>query len=686
MNQQPTVSKEIASFLKLIVCFFTFSLVFRFVFYTMFNDTSAGEYSGQMMRKAILIGAKFDLRAAILLSLPFWLIGYSLKFINYFVEEKDRLMFSHEKPSATFWIQIFYTFVFMLYAGTYLIDFGHYDYLKNRIDASALDLLENPAISMQMATESYPVFSGLLFTLTAGFVFFLILRFLVMNKRIFVSGEPILYTPVKIKIALFFLVAFMVHGKASQYPLRWSEAFFSTNPFVSAMALNPLLYFYDTFAFKEKNFDIDEVKKHYDLVSAYLGVDSPDKERLNFTRNIRAVYGAFDSPPNVVIIMMESLAAFKLSHFGQKINATPTVDALIPKSLFFENAYVTSTGTARSIFAMITGLPDINSRETASRNPLLVSQYSAANAFSDYNKSYFIGGSASWGNIRGFVSQSLNDVTIFEEKDFNSGKNDVWGISDLKLFEEANKYLKSQPIDKRQFTFIQTAGYHRPYTIPTDRGDFEITELSASEIKDNGFVDNDEFNSLKFSDYALGDFFKKAEKEDYYKNTLFVIYADHGLAHFASKDVPGGHKRFRLPIMHIPLIFYSPSLKIAPKVYKKVAFEPDFMPSIAALAGKSYENKTLGRNLFDPRYDQERFALTISNFSPPINLRIHDLDYISEGNVLKGLKGLYPYQTNEFDKDLSNASEENKQTTAYRDKLARGLYETTKYLYYYSNK
>ena len=652
----------------------------------MFNDSGAGEYTGEQLRKALLIGIKFDLRASILLSLPYWFIGYSLKFINYFIEEKERLMFSRKQQNGCFWLQTFYTVVFILYTGFNLLDLGFYDYLKNRLDASSVVFLKNPSISLQMATESYPVFSGLLLSLLVGVLFFMILKFLVFNKKIFVSGEKILYTPVKIKIVLFLLIAGLAHGKFSQYPLRWSEAFFSANSFVSAMALNPLLYFYDTYAFKEKNFDIDEVKKNYDIVANYLGVESPDKENLNFARQIRAVYGAFDNPPNVVVIMMESLASFKLSHFGQKIDATPNLDKLIPKSLFFENAYVTSTGTARSIFGVLTGLPDVNSRETASRNPLLVSQYSAANAFDDYNKSYFIGGSASWGNIRGFVSQSLKDVTIFEEKDFNSGKNDVWGISDLKLFKEANDYLKDQPLDKKQFTFIQTAGYHRPYTIPSDKGDFEVTELSEQEIKDNGFVDNDEFNSLKFSDYALGEFFKQAEKESYFKNTLFVIYADHGLAHFASKDVSAGQKRFRLPIMHIPLIFYSPSLKLEPRVLKKIAYQPDFMPSITALAGKSYVNKSLGRNLFDPRYDKERFAMTISSFSPPVSLRLHDENYISEGNVVDGLKGLYPYTTEDYAKDLSTESEDYKQNADYRDRLGRGLYETTKYLYYNSKK
>jgi len=135
MNPQSTLSKEFSSFLKLILAFFIVSLVFRFVFYTMFNDAGAGEYSVQSLRKAIYIGTKFDLRASILLSIPFWLIGYALKFINYFVEEKDKLMFSQEQQNGRFWIQMFYTVVFIAYILFNLLDLGFYDYLKNRLDA-----------------------------------------------------------------------------------------------------------------------------------------------------------------------------------------------------------------------------------------------------------------------------------------------------------------------------------------------------------------------------------------------------------------------------------------------------------------------------------------------------------------------------------------------------------------------
>ncbi len=682
MRKRRLISKETTSFLKLILVFFLTGVVFRFVFYFLFKSSSDLSFEAIDAVKAFYIGFKFDLRAALLLALPFWFLGYTLKLVNALFEEKDRKMFTSTPQHPTGFLTIFFTILLCLYTLFLVLDLGFYDYLKNRLDASSTVFLNNPLISLQMISESYPLGFVFLATVFVFLIYLILIKKLIFKEDLFVSGQQIFRTKFKISIPLFLLLAALGHGKLSQYPLRWSDAFFSSNNFISALGLNPLLYFQDTFNFKEKNFDEKKVKEFYPLVSSYLKVENPDGERLNFKRTIKPVVDAFESPPHVVVIMMESLASFKLKHFGQKMEGAVFLDSLIPKSLFFENAFVVSTGTARSIFGVITGLPDVNSIETASRNPLLVKQYSAANALDDYNKSYFIGGSANWGNIRGFVSQSLKDVTIYEEKDFNSGKNDVWGISDLKLFKEANSYLKEQTKLKKQFTFIQTAGYHRPYTIPKERGDFKIKNLSQKDLQDNGFKSNEEYNSLRFSDYALQSFFELAKKEDYFENTLFVIYADHGLSHFKSKSIKKGFKRFRLPIMHIPLLFYSEGLKLEPKVISKIAFSPDILPSAVSLAGKSYKNTTLGRNLFDAKYDQERYALTISKFSPPITLRLHNETWITEGSPKK-LNGLFPYRDENFNEDQTEIQ---KTQQDRMDRLARGLLETTKYLYYHSEK
>jgi phosphoglycerol transferase MdoB-like AlkP superfamily enzyme len=680
MIENSKLSKELLSFLKLIATFFILSLFFRVLFFYIFKNTAEVAYTSDQIKRAFLTGIRFDFRAAVLLSLPFWFLGYVFKTTNAVFEEKNSSMFFSSAPHPTRVLRIIYALVISLYTLFFFLDIGFYDYLKNRIDASAVIFLKNPQISYQMITESYPAYLVVLLILLIFLGAYFALKHLVFNKNLFVTGERIFKTHAKIGVPIFLILAVISHGRISQYPLRWSDAFFSSNSFVSALGINPLLYFYDTYSFKEKDYSIEKVKEHYDQVAQYLGVESPNKAKLDFSRQIKARTDAFDSPPHVVVIMMESLASFKMKHFGQKMNGTPFLDSLIPESLFFENAYVLSTGTARSIFGVITGLPDLNSVDTASRNPLLVKQYSAANAFADYSKSYFIGGSAAWGNIRGFVSQSVEDIKIYEEADFSSGKNDVWGISDLQLFREAHEHLSEKSKDQKQFMFIQTAGYHRPYTIPSDKGSFELKELTEQEIEDNGFVNNEEYNSLRFSDYALSEFFKMAEQSDYFKNTLFVIYADHGLSHFKSQTLAEGMKAHRLPIMHIPLLFYSPSLKLKPKVYKKVAFAPDILPSAVSLAGLSFENRTLGRNLFDPTYDSERYALTVSSFSSPITLRIHDENWLAQGNPRK-FSALFPYRTPEHS---VNKAAEQVELKKRMESLAQGLYETTKYLYYKS--
>ena len=94
------------------------------------------------------------------------------------------------------------------------------------------------------------------------------------------------------------------------------------------------------------------------------------------------------------------------------------------------------------MFTLVTGLPDLSRVKTGSRNPYIVDQHSIINSFKNHQKYYFLGGSASWGNIRGVFSHNIEGLKIFEEGDYDYPKVDVWGISDYDLFQSANDYLK----------------------------------------------------------------------------------------------------------------------------------------------------------------------------------------------------------------------------------------------------
>ena len=137
-----------------------------------------------------------------------------------------------------------------------------------------------------------------------------------------------------------------------------------------------------------------------------------------------------------------------------------------------------------------------------------------------------IGGSASWANIRGFLSHNIEGLHLLEEGSWKAPNTDVWGLSDLDLFREAAAALTKSP--KPFVAVIQTAGFHRPYTIPEDNAGFQIKQPSEAILKNYGFTGADEYNSLRFSDHSLCEFFKIARQQPWFDNTVFAIFGDHG--------------------------------------------------------------------------------------------------------------------------------------------------------------
>ncbi len=181
---------------------------------------------------------------------------------------------------------------------------------------------------------------------------------------------------------------------------------------------------------------------------------------------------------------------------------------------------------------------------------------------------------------------------------------DVWGFSEKNLLLEANQVLKKQ--EGPFFAVIQTADNHRPYTIPAeDQGEFQKLQVPADSLKAFGFESNDEMNAFRFTDFCYQKFIEAAKKEKYFSNTIFVFVGDHGIAGDAGKMFPRAWTTERLDNMHVPLLFYSPSL-LQPKRLHEFVSQIDLLPTAAGLAKISYRNTTLGRDLLDSAYNPEK--------------------------------------------------------------------------------
>jgi len=383
----------------------------------------------------------------------------------------------------------------------------------------------------------------------------------------------------------------------------------------------------------------------------------------------------------VVIVIVESLAYYKTSISGNPLNPTPFFKELADQGYLFNRFYTPHTGTARSVFTTITSLPDIELNGTSSRNPLIVDQHTVINDFKGYEKFYFLGGSTSWGNIRGILQKNITGLHVYEEGHYTSPVIDVWGISDLDLFKEANKVFEQQT--EPFFAIVQTSGNHRPYTIPEDNDGFEVKQFDEKEIKRYGYGSLAELNAYRFMDHAVKRFIDLVKESHYGNNTLFVFYGDHGLPgsaeHRPFNEQPSGYD---LGSNHVPFIIWSPGLIKTPKVFDTVASETDVLPTLASLSGNSYRISTIGRDLFDPRYDDQRYAFKISHFkNPPISLI--GKDYYFKTRADGSEAGLYSMSATSERVDLSETYPEIRKKM---EALTHGIYETTKYMVHHNKK
>ena len=656
--------------------YFTFFLfnrllfgVFRLIFLGVFHAALPAHPWGELWT-TFYIGAKFDFRLAAFLCAP---LGIYLTVCAFWRGAR-----ALDKGMAALY-GVLEAAVLLVY----LADFGHYAYISMRINSSILKYVENPIISLQMAWETYPVVWGTLALVLFAFIGYCFVRRLL--KGAFARPDAYRW---KGKLAWFFvgfvITAALGFGQLSQYPLRWSNAYHSTNQFICNLTLNPILNIFDTARFvKADSYSEENTRAYYDEVSAYLQVQNPDAQTLSFEREVKAQPAEKQHDYNVVVIFMESLAWNKISFTNPDLNPTPFVKELADKSILFTNFFSPTSATARAVFATVTNIPDVSSFKTSSRNPLIVDQHVIINALKDYEKYYFIGGSANWGNIRGVLEHNIAHIHMYEEGKFqNEHRNDVWGISDLDLFREANRVLieEQQVSGKPFFAFIQTAGYHRPYTIPEDNAGFELEDIGEEMAHRRSFVSVAEYNSLRFSDHALREFFKLAEKSPYYKNTIFFIFGDHGLSAPQSENMPRGTVELNLINHQIPLIIAGGPIK-EPRVINKTASQIDILPIAMGLLGRGYKTRALGRDVLTAQADAEPGALIYGWAHAPhvIGFVQGDYYYHSRGDQ----EGLYKYAAENFTQDLST---QEPQRFEHMKKMAHGLYEASRYSYYHNQK
>ena len=572
--------------------FFIFLLIFTLFRLATFFAFKPRDLSFGDLLPSFWLGIRYDLRWIAIILLPIIFLSLIPRFSPFYS--------ARNKKWWTWYLAVMTFLTFFFFAA----DFGNFSYNNTRLDAGALNFYEDSKIALQMLWQTYPMTWMLLGLIVAVLFFRWMFRRSHWTVITRTEGLGIPYKRKWFVVTTIFLGLF-VYGSVTFVPLTWKRAFALHDNFKSYLALNPLQNFFATLRFRRPAYNEDKAREYFPLMADWMQL--PQKDKFNYKREVLPGSNSLESHPNIVLVLCESFSMYKSSMSGNPLNATPFFNEMSNNGIFFERCFSPHYGTARGLFAVLTGIPDAQLYKFSTRNPLAVRQHTIINSFEGYNKYYFLGGDPEFNNFEGLL-HNIDGLQMVTEGKFHSPKINVWGISDKNLFLEANEKLKKET--RPFFAIIQTADNHRPFMIPPEDSAFEKSNIPVDTLQKYGFESINEFNSFRYSDYCFQKFMDAASKESYFHNTIFVFIGDHGVSGNAKEMYPTTWTEQRLTDEHIPLLFYAPYL-LHPQKRKEVASQVDVLPTIAGMIQESYTNTTLGRDLLSPD-TKNNYAFTMN--------------------------------------------------------------------------
>jgi phosphoglycerol transferase MdoB-like AlkP superfamily enzyme len=598
------------------------------------------------------MGVQYDLRWIAIIVSPIVLFSISRHFSPFYSVRNKR--------TWTWYLAVIIFIVFFFF----IADIVSFSYNRTRLDAGAMNFVEDPNTSINMIWQTYPLIWIIIGLTLAIICFKWLLNKSYWSVQSITDGKAILHRKFPFIITAFIL-GILIWGKISSTPLHWKDSFALRDSFKTYLALNPLQNFFSTMKLRQPVFNEVQARKAFPRMATFLQL--PNKNEFNFKRVVHPRSNALETKANIVLVMCESFSMYKSSMSGNPLNTTPYFDSLTKRGIFFERCFSPHFSTARGLFAILTGIPDVQLFKFSTRNPEAIHQNTIINDFEGYHKHYFLGGNPEFNNFEGLLN-NIDGLQIHTEQNINAPKINVWGISDKDLFMAANAVFK---VEKSPFfAIIQTSDNHRPYTIPEADKDFEKKIVAEDDLLKYGFASLEEYNTFRYTDYCFQKFIESAKKEAYFQNTIFVFIGDHGVAGNATSVYPPAWTDERLSDEHIPFLIYAPSL-IWPQLRKEVVSQIDVLPTIAGLLNLPYINNTLGRDLLNPKKKND--IAFITNTAGKIGVinnefyYIKSLEFMDEELVpIQKAGPLYSrQQLDSIQKQLSILSEAYYQTAQY---------------------
>ena len=544
---------------------------------------------------SFLIGARFDIVVMSYIFIPLFILGY-MPFIGI-----HRLKVSRAIIEGVLFLC--FGLIFLLS----LIDIEYFGEFGTRLSFWALEYLDQPGMMWYTMWSGYPVTLYLMLWALVTFAF--VWTGIKIGKKLFTKKHKekvlsrVLY--LVLVLALLFLGA---RGRWQLAPIDWGLAYFSPYGVANQLALNGVYTLGKSYLEERKDIhgELAEQYRFFPTSQALSSVQEmlvTKQERLTDSLHSLTRWYYPDSAKkankdyNVVIILLESWLARFVGALGGKAGLTPNFDGLAEGGILFENFFATGTRTNRGIPSVLCSFPSSPVRSIMKKLSANRPFFSLADILKrrGYQSVVIYGGDLQFDNMEGFL-RSQGFEAFVGQRDFpmeaSLGK---WGVPDHIVFERANQEF-SKSGDDPFLGVILTLSNHEPFLLPNQ--DFQIfpKDVPHSEY----------LNTFYYSDWALGEFFREAEKEPYFRNTIFVLVADHGRLVENKSDL--SWNRF-----HVACLIYAPHLlrDCSPQRVSKIGSQTDLLPTILGLLGKPVLHQSWGRDLLSLPPEDGGFAMMI---------------------------------------------------------------------------
>lgn len=299
---------------------------------------------------------------------------------------------------------------------------------------------------------------------------------------------------------------------------------------------------------------------------------------------------------NVIYIQVESLENFVINQQVNGQEITPNLNKLLGNSYYFNNIHEQTyigTSSDSDIIANTSLLPTrkgtVAYRFPNNGNNSLPSIL-RGEGYTSYvvhnGKGYF------WNKINYLPSLGFNSYRDFAG--LESGEMMGLGLSDKEHFRQLSNLIPTY--EDKYYLFTVTESSHIPYEVG-----FMNEYLDLGPELNNTRIGN-YFQSIRYTDEAIGEFITNLEEKNELDNTIVVIYGDHeGLHKYYKEDLMTFYNKpdWWENNEEVPFIVYSKDIQ-EPKTFEKLGGQVDTMPTVLSLLGvdsSKFENTAMGRNL-----------------------------------------------------------------------------------------